>query len=100
MVEGLDDSHRHLQPTPAGKTAGWLIGHLSVTGDFARKLCGRPPICPAEWRAVFNPGTQPSTDAAVYPPMLNGRKENFFKLPMDERVKEEVQATFKSLMKR
>jgi hypothetical protein len=41
-----------------------------------------------------------SNRPAVYPPMLNGRKDNFFKLPMDERVKEEVQATFKSLMKR
>jgi hypothetical protein len=41
-----------------------------------------------------------SNRPAVYPPMLNGRKENFFKLLMDEKVKEEVQAMFKSLVKR
>jgi hypothetical protein len=69
LADGLTDSHRHLQPTAGGKTAGWLIGHLSVTGDFARKLCGAKPICPAEWRAIFNPGTQPSTDMSAYPPM-------------------------------
>lgn len=69
LVEGLDDTHRHVQPTPGGKTAGWLIGHLATTGDFARKLCGGKPICPAEWRPIFNPGTQPSTDTSAYPPM-------------------------------
>ena len=69
MFAGLDDSHRALEPQPGAKTAGWLIGHLAVTGDFARRMCGRPPICPREWRAMFNPGTTPSTDASTYPPM-------------------------------
>jgi hypothetical protein len=68
-VRGLDDSHRALEPQPGMKTAGWLIGHLAVTGDYARKICGRPPICPKDWRAKFNPGTHPSPDAAAYPPM-------------------------------
>jgi cellulose biosynthesis protein BcsQ len=35
---------------------------------------------------------------AVYPPLLNGRKANFFHLPCDEKVKEEVQATFSSIV--
>lgn len=69
LLDGLDDSHRVNQPTPEGKTAGWLVGHLAVTGDFGRRLCGAKPICPAEWRARFNPGTKPSTNAADYPPM-------------------------------
>jgi hypothetical protein len=51
------------------KTAGWLIGHLAVTGDFARRLCGAIPICPLEWRARFNPGSHPSNNPADYPPM-------------------------------
>lgn len=68
-VSGLDDSHRALEPTPGLRTAGWLIGHLAVTGDFGRKLCGRPALCPREWRAVFNPGTFPSPNADAYPPM-------------------------------
>ncbi|HYV97349.1 MAG TPA: DinB family protein [Gemmatimonadaceae bacterium] len=65
----LDDSHRALEPRPDLKTAGWLIGHLAVTGDFGRHLCGGRPVCPREWRAAFNPGTTPSTDPAQYPPM-------------------------------
>jgi hypothetical protein len=69
ILATLDDAHRAMQPTPGGKTAGWLIGHLAVTGDFGRRLCGRKAICPAEWRAKFNPGTQPSANAADYPPM-------------------------------
>ena len=69
LLDGLDDSHRSNQPTPEGKTAGWLVGHLAVTGDFGRRLCGAKPICPPDWRAKFNPGTKPSTNAADYPPM-------------------------------
>lgn len=69
----LNDSHRALQPSPGGKTAGWLVGHLAVTGDFGRRICGLPPICAREWRAMFNPGTFPSTDDATYPPMAELR---------------------------
>ena len=68
-VSGLDDSHRALEPVQGTKTAGWLIGHMAVTGDYGRKICGRSPICPKDWRAKFNPGTLPSHDAATYPPM-------------------------------
>ena len=39
-----------------------------------------------------------SNRPAVYPPLLNGRKENFFNLPLDEKVKQEVRATFRSIM--
>lgn len=69
ILTGLDDSHRALEPAPGTKTAGWLIGHLAVTGDFARRLCGRTPLCPTEWRPAFNPGSQPSTRPEDYPPM-------------------------------
>jgi hypothetical protein len=69
ILAGLGDAHLALEPHPGTKTAGWLIGHLAVTGDFGRRLCGRKPICPKEWRALFNPGTYPSHRAADYPPM-------------------------------
>lgn len=69
VLNGLDDSHRALEPQPGAKTAGWLIGHLAVSGDFARRLCGRPPLCPITWRTMFNPGSQPSTDPSAYPSM-------------------------------
>ena len=68
-MSDLSDNHRALQPVPGGKTAGWLIGHLAVTGDFGRKICGLAPMCSKEWRAIFNPGTFPSTDPSIYPSM-------------------------------
>jgi hypothetical protein len=69
ILAGLDDSHRAIEPRLGTKTAGWLIGHLAVTGDVARRLCGRSPICPKEWRSKFNPDTQPSSNPDEYPPM-------------------------------
>jgi len=69
FLDGLVDRHSALEPVPGAKTAGWLIGHLVVTGDFARRLCGLKPLAPKEWRPLFSPGTQPSHDAATYPPM-------------------------------
>jgi hypothetical protein len=68
-MKRLEDSHSALAPRPGAKTAGWLVGHLVMTGDFARSLCGRGPLCPKGWAASFKPGTQPSTHAADYPPM-------------------------------
>lgn len=65
----LSDDHLAQEPALGCKTAGWLVGHLAVTGDFGRRLCGRPPLCPKEWRAAFNPGSEPSTDPAAYPSM-------------------------------
>jgi hypothetical protein len=69
MLDGLGDQHLHLAPAAVGKSAGWLIGHHCITGDFARKLCGRKAICPVEWRAMFSPGTKSPEDATGYPPM-------------------------------
>jgi hypothetical protein len=85
IVRGLDDSHRAMEPQPGMKTAGWLIGHLAVTGDYARKICGRPPICPKDWRAKFNPGTMPSHDAATYAPLteLTGTMHRVYSELMD-----------------
>ena len=65
----LNDNHLALEPIAGLKTAGWLVGHLSVTGDFGRRICGLTPMCPKEWRALFNPGTFPSLDRSIYPPM-------------------------------
>src|SRR5256885_16263728 len=73
ILDGLDDSHRALEPQPGAKTAGWLIGHLAVSGDFARRLYGRPPLCPVDWRAAFNPGSQPSREPNDYPSMATLR---------------------------
>jgi len=71
MLDGLRDEHLNLEPIAGNKTAGWLLGHLCITGDFGRRLCGRKPVCPPEWRTIFRPGTTSSDDAAFYPPMAD-----------------------------
>src|SRR5262245_17932617 len=69
ILADLEDSHRALEPRPGVKTAGWLVGHLAVSGDFARVLCGRPALCPPGWPSMFNPGSEPSPDPDTYPLM-------------------------------
>ncbi|HUQ18358.1 MAG TPA: DinB family protein [Gemmatimonadaceae bacterium] len=68
MLNGLNDEHAALEPTPGNKSAGWLLGHLCITGDFGRRLCGRNPIAPKEWRDTFRPGTN-SGAIESYPAM-------------------------------
>jgi hypothetical protein len=46
VMSDLSDAHRALEPSPG---------------------------CPSEWRARFNPGTPPSHDPGVYPPMASLR---------------------------
>ena len=71
MLGDLRDEHSYLEPVPGNKTAGWLLGHLCITGDFARRLCGRKPICPREWRTTFMPGTTATAEGTMYPPMVD-----------------------------
>ena len=69
ILDGLDDSHRALEPLTGTKTAGWLVGHLAVSGDYARRLCGRAPLCPASWAESYRPGSVPSDRPDDYPSM-------------------------------
>lgn len=72
MLEGLNDSHLALAPVEGNKSAGWILGHLAVSGDFGRRVLGRTPLCPKEWRAVFSPGTETGgTAATAYPRMTD-----------------------------
>jgi hypothetical protein len=48
-----------------------------------------------EGRGHLAPGL--SNRPAVYPPLLNGRKENFFRLVLDVKVKQEIEAVFASI---
>ena len=56
ILKRLDDSHAALAPRPGAKTAGWLVGHLVTSGDFARSLCGRARLCPKEWGSLVQAG--------------------------------------------
>jgi hypothetical protein len=69
MLADLGDEHLALPAATSGKTAGWLIGHLSITGDFVRRKSGRPPLTPKDWGPKFGPGTQPSRARDDYPTM-------------------------------
>ncbi len=69
LLANLEDRHLGLEPVPGTKTAGWLLGHLVITGDFGRRLCGLAPLSPKEWRVGYAPGTTPSWDASTYPAM-------------------------------
>jgi NAD(P)-dependent dehydrogenase (short-subunit alcohol dehydrogenase family) len=51
------------------KPAGWILGHLVVSGDFLRRQWQRPPLAPRDWGPRFGPGTRPPTDPALYPAM-------------------------------
>jgi hypothetical protein len=64
-----------------GKTAGWLVGHLCITGDFIRRKTGRPPLTPKDWGPRFGPGTIPSQSAADYPTTVELRSafENVYR---------------------
>ena len=72
-LSDLTDAHLALVPAPNAKSAGWLLGHLCVTGDYIRRKCGRPPLTPKDWGPKFAPGSTPSADAADYPRMTELR---------------------------
>lgn len=69
LLRDLTDDHLALPAATSGKTAGWILGHLCVTGDFIRRKGGRPPLTPKDWGPRFAPGTQPSTVRNDYPSM-------------------------------
>jgi len=68
-LSDLTDEHLALSPTGEGKTAGWILGHLCVTGDYVRRKCDRPPLTPKSWGPRFAPESRPSTDRRDYPSM-------------------------------
>lgn len=72
ILRDLSDERLALAATN-GKTAGWLLGHLCITGDFIRRKTGRPPLTPREWGARFAPGSTPSRVASDYPPLAELR---------------------------
>lgn len=68
-LPSLTDADLAVSRQPGGKTVGWLLGHLCVTGDFVRRKCGRPALTPKDWGPTYAPGSKPSANAADYPPM-------------------------------
>jgi hypothetical protein len=73
LIGDLTDADLAAPSTPGGKTAGWLIGHLCITGDFVRRKAGARPLTPKEWGPRFTIDTKPSAIASDYPPMAELR---------------------------
>lgn len=73
LIRDLTDADLATPSKPNGKTAGWILGHLCVTGDFIRRKCGATPLTPKEWGPKFTLGTQPSAESSDYPPMAELR---------------------------
>jgi hypothetical protein len=73
LVADLSDEHRALLPALATKPAGWILGHLVVSGDFLRRQWHRPALTPREWGPRFGPGSRPSPDSRDYPSMVHLR---------------------------
>jgi hypothetical protein len=78
----LTDEHLALASERGVKTAGWLIGHLCVTGDYTRRKIGRPPLTPKDWGPKFGPGTSPSRSRQDYPDM-NALRAAFYGIYRD-----------------
>ncbi len=55
------------QPAAGVNHPAWIIGHLAVAADFGLRFCDAPTVCPAEWGALFAPGTVPQPDLGLYP---------------------------------
>ncbi len=72
-IADLGDEHLALEPAPNAKTAGWILAHLCVTGDYVRRKLGSAPMTPKAWGASFAPGTKPSAVASDYPRMTELR---------------------------
>ena len=72
-LSDLTDAHLARASIPGGKTAGWIVGHLCITGDFVRRKADRPPFTAKDWRTKFAPGTSAPPSAAEYPPMADLR---------------------------
>jgi hypothetical protein len=73
-LSDLTDEHLTRASSAGGKTAGWILGHLCITGDFVRRKAGRPPFTPKEWGPKFAPGTSAPVSAADYPRMSELRE--------------------------
>lgn len=68
LIEDMRDAAL-TQPTPRGGNHPlWVLGHITfVEGNIPRVIFGEPnPV--AKWAPLFAPGTEPTTDAAAYPP--------------------------------
>jgi hypothetical protein len=67
LVTDIADERLAEQPLPGVNHPAWILGHLAFSTDAALGLLGADKALPAEWVALFNPGSKPLPDRCSYP---------------------------------
>ncbi|MFO0950957.1 MAG: DinB family protein [Isosphaeraceae bacterium] len=67
ILADIDADRFCVQPAPGLNHPAWILGHLAVVSDGTIRLLGESRVLPREWGKLFGPGTNPSTDPALYP---------------------------------
>jgi len=64
-----DDQYLH-QPCPGGNHALWTLGHLATVNQyFLTNIAGQDGTLAEKYKPIFFARSQPSPDAASYPPL-------------------------------
>ena len=70
LVADLADEQMCAQPVPGRvmNHPAFLLGHLAlVAGNFGTSMVGAAPVCPEDWKELFNQGAKPLADRGRYP---------------------------------
>src|SRR5688500_7663165 len=69
MAEGMRGAPLTQPTSKGGNHPMWVVGHLALfEGGLRQIILGDAPNPVAHWAPLFGTGTQPTTDAAAYPP--------------------------------
>ena len=61
LTEDLADDDlwpESIAETSTGNPAGWILGHLAVSTDYALRMCGERFQCSKDWHRTFARGTR------------------------------------------
>lgn len=67
LTADVSDADLYKQPAPGMNPAGWLLGHLALSNDFALSIMGEATVCPAEWSQWFGPKSVPLAEGMPRP---------------------------------
>ena len=67
LVADIADERLAEQPLPDVNHPAWILGHLAFSADRASSLLGAAKELPADWTALFGPGSKPSATRSDYP---------------------------------
>lgn len=67
LTADVADESMARQPFAGANHPAWIIGHLSVAEDATLRILGEATDCPEQWYDLFEPGTVPQEERALYP---------------------------------